>query len=106
MRQKLFGINKSKKVAENSDLIIAMFDNSTDLNKEEAENSVNKIISNMEESSYYKYKIYIMREEDTLESIAIKYNVSLENLREYNDLENINIGDKIIIPIISNDKQD
>ncbi len=77
-----------------------------EMDKEEAENSVNKIISNMEESSYYKYKIYIMREEDTLESIAIKYNVSLENLREYNDLENINIGDKIIIPIISNDKQD
>ena len=33
----MIGINKSKKVAENSDLIIAMFDNSKDLNKEDKE---------------------------------------------------------------------
>ena len=33
----IIGINKSKKVAENSDLIIAMFDNSKSLNKEDKE---------------------------------------------------------------------
>ncbi len=33
----IIGINKSKKVAEDSDLIIAMFDNSKDLNKEDKE---------------------------------------------------------------------
>ena len=37
MKQKLYGINKSKKVAEDSDLIIAMFDNSKPLNKEDKE---------------------------------------------------------------------
>ena len=37
MKQKEYGINKSKKVAEDSDLIIAMFDNSKPLNKEDKE---------------------------------------------------------------------
>ena len=60
-------------------------------------------MSNTEES-FYKYKIYIMREEDTIESIAIKYNVTLDDLKEYNDLSNINIGDKIIIPFTLNEQ--
>lgn len=72
--------------------------------KEETDKSVNNIINEMKEESFYKYKVYIMREEDTIESIAIKYNVTLDDLREYNVLENINIGDKIIIPSISNEK--
>ena len=46
-----------------------------------------------------------MREEDTIESVAIKYNTSLDILKEYNDIENIKVKDKIIIPIID-EKQD
>ena len=41
-----------------------------------------------------------MREEDTIEKIMLKYNVSKEVLDEYNNLSNIKIGDKIIIPSI------
>lgn len=69
--------------------------------KEEAENSMNEIMSKIDTTdNYYKYKVYIMRQEDTIESIAIKYNVTLDNLREYNDIENIQMGDKIVIPYI------
>ena len=53
-----------------------------------------------DENSYYKYKIYIMKEEDTLESIAIKYDVTLDTLKEYNNLEEVKVGDKIIIPTV------
>lgn len=74
----------------------------TNLNENDTE-ILENIMSN-EETSYYKYKIYIMRSEDTIESIAIKYNVTLDDLKEYNDLSNINIGDKIIIPFISNEQ--
>ena len=71
--------------------------------KKEAQESIQTIISNMNETdSFYKYKIYIMRSEDTIESIAIKYNISLDDLKEYNNIENINIGDKIVIPFINN----
>lgn len=70
--------------------------------KKEAQESMSNIISSMgDTNSFYKYKIYIMREEDTIESIAIKYNVTLDELREYNELENIHIGDKIVVPIIN-----
>ncbi len=73
------------------------------IDKKEAEASINSIISGMtKDESFYKYKVYIMREEDTIESIAIKYNVTLDTLNEYNNLENINIGDKIVIPFINN----
>lgn len=70
--------------------------------KKEAQESIKSIISGMTtEESYYKYKVYIMREEDTIESVAIKYNVTLDDLREYNNIENINVGDKIVIPFVN-----
>lgn len=74
----------------------------TELNENDTE-VLESIMSSTEES-FYKYKIYIMRSEDTIESIAIKYNVTLDDLKEYNDLSNINIGDKIIIPFIQNEQ--
>ena len=67
--------------------------------KLETKKEVNNLLSGLnQENSYYKYKIYIMKQEDTLESIAIKYDTTLETLKEYNNLENLNVGDKIIIP--------
>lgn len=72
------------------------------VDKKEAEESLSMVINDMkEEESYYKYKVYIMRSEDTIESVAIKYNITLDDLKEYNNLENINIGDKIVIPFIN-----
>lgn len=83
--------NEEKEVTEN--LV------HTELNENDTE-VLESIMSSAEES-FYKYKIYIMREEDTIESTAIKYNVTLDDLKEYNDLSSINIGDKIIIPFIN-----
>lgn len=74
--------------------------------KIETEESIKSIISGMKEDSYYKYKVYIMRKEDTIESIAIKYNVTLDILKEYNNIEEVNIGDKIVIPYINTNAED
>lgn len=49
-------------------------------------------------SEYTTYKIYIVKENDTLESILENYSVDKEELSKYNILDNIKIGDKIIIP--------
>ena len=54
------------------------------------------ITNNQEE--YSTYHIYIVREGDSLETILNKYNISKEKINEYNDLTEIKIGDKIIIP--------
>lgn len=50
------------------------------------------------EETYKSYTIYIVRENDTIDDIMKKYNISKEVLEQYNDLSEIKIGDKIIIP--------
>lgn len=52
------------------------------------------------EETYNTYKICIIRENDTIESVMEKYSVSKDTLELYNDLTEIKIGDKIIIPVV------
>lgn len=52
----------------------------------------------LEESSYITYKIYIVKDGDSVDSIINKYNVTKEELEAYNDLNDLKIGDKIIVP--------
>lgn len=51
-----------------------------------------------DEEVYTTYKVYIVRDGDTVENILEKYQITRELLGEYNDLENIKIGDKLVIP--------
>ena len=69
--------------------------NDIDINNE-ITNITNNIINN--EENYYTYKVYIVRSGDTIEEICNKYNITYEELKEYNDLTELNVGDKIIIP--------
>lgn len=48
------------------------------------------------------YRVYIIREGDTIESVMQKYGVSKESIAEYNDLNDLKIGDKLIIPANKN----
>ncbi len=73
-------------------------------NNEITENNMKTIFNNVTEEEFSKFKVYIMREEDTLDSILLKYNVKMDEITEYNDVENIHVGDKIIIPIIKNEE--
>ena len=56
-----------------------------------------EVIDNVEDD-YKSYIVYIVREGDTLEEIIEKYQTCKESLLDYNDLNEIKIGDKIIIP--------
>lgn len=60
----------------------------------------NNIFDNFlnESDDYSTYYVYIVREGDTLETILSKYNITKEKLEEYNNLDEIKIGNKIIIP--------
>lgn len=49
-------------------------------------------------SEYVTYKVYIVKENDTLETILETYKVDKEELSKYNVLDSIKLGDKIIIP--------
>lgn len=65
----------------------------------ETEEYTKSLFSNFDETEDYKtYKVYIVREGDNLEHILSKYQISKEELEKYNNLTELNIGDKIIIP--------
>lgn len=49
---------------------------------------------------YSIYRVYTMNSNDTLELIYEKYNVNKEILSLYNDLDNLSVGSKIIIPSV------
>lgn len=54
--------------------------------------------------AYRTYKVYIVREGDTLESIMEKFKTTKEELELYNDLTNISSGLKVIIPANMDEK--
>ena len=68
--------------------------------KVQSNTPISSLFDNIEDSSetYKSYKIYIVREGDDLEFIMEKYATTREILEQYNDLKEIKIGDKIIIP--------
>lgn len=51
--------------------------------------------------TYKSYKVYILREGDDLEYILEKYSTTKENIEKYNDLKDLKVGDKIIIPSVN-----
>jgi len=67
---------------------------------EDMQEKINSLFSNFSKDSevYVTYNVYIVRDGDTLESILDKYNVDLEELKKYNDLSELKLGDKLIIP--------
>jgi len=65
---------------------------------------VKTLFDSLDETSetYSTYKVYIVKENDNIESIILNYGVNRELLEQYNDLSDIKIGDKLIIPSIFN----
>ena len=86
-------INKENEMNENTNINI---NNNTDDNS----NNINeKIFSKKEEDEkYVTYRVYKVLENDTLDTILSKYNITKEMLSDYNNIENITTGDKLIIP--------
>ncbi len=52
------------------------------------------------ESEFASYHIHVVNSNDSIESICALYNTDESTLKEYNTIENIQVGDKIIIPCI------
>lgn len=61
---------------------------------------INDIASNiLDKECYVTYKVHIVREDQGINDIINMYNVKKEELEKYNNLDNIMIGTKIVIPI-------
>ena len=99
----------SSEIQEKLDLLDQMLKNEN--NSEETEtvevtendNQKNTLFSGFnEEEKYVTYRVYCVLENDNLDKILEKYNISKEELAKYNNIEGIKPGDKLIIP--SDDK--
>lgn len=55
-------------------------------------------INDNQKETYATYSVYFFKEDDTIEKIIDKYNVSRDELANYNKLEDIKVGSKIVIP--------
>ncbi len=52
-----------------------------------------------ENESFGTFLVYIVRQNESINSIIEKYHTTLEDVEQYNDITNIDIGSKLIIPL-------
>jgi len=64
------------------------------------EPSISDIFTNVsnDEDAFKTYHVHIVRENDTLDDILTNYHLTKEEASEYNDLNNVKIGSKLILP--------
>ena len=97
----------------NKDVLIDKEDSSNNIiledefrDSEEEDNNIiisENILGNISETETYStYYVYIVKEEDTIDKVMEKYNVTRDDLSLYNVIEDIKPGDKIIIPTCNN----
>lgn len=83
---------------EDTKTVSTVEENSEEVNREE-DNTVKSIFEGLDENERYAvYKVHIVTENDTTESIVSEYGVTRDDLEAYNDLSDLKIGDKLIIP--------
>ena len=72
-----------------------------DINNEK----VTSIFENFDtkDEQYVSYYVHIIRDNDNIDSITSKYNVTIDDLKEYNNIDQITLGNKIIIPYKNNE---
>ena len=83
---------------EDTKTVSTVEENSEEVNREE-DNTVKSIFEGLDENERYAvYKVHIVTENDTTESIVSEYGITRDDLEAYNDLSDLKIGDKLIIP--------
>ena len=67
---------------------------------DDTHDGVGSLFSSFKDSdeTFATYSVYIFRANDTIEMIMDKYQVTKEELENYNDLSSLTIGSKVIIP--------
>ncbi len=54
----------------------------------------------LSDNEYVSYHIHIVSDVDTIDSICNMYQTDINTLKEYNTIDNLNVGDKVIIPCL------
>ena len=53
--------------------------------------------------SYGTFIVYMIRQNETINSILTKYNTTIEEIEKYNDIKDLSIGKKLIIPLLKDE---
>lgn len=70
------------------------------ISKDDEEDATDVILKTIDkEEKYITYHVYVCEEDDTFESISEKFKTTKDEIREYNDIDDIEYGRKIIIPV-------
>lgn len=69
-----------------------------DKNKDFKESMEDLFKETNDDKEYCIYRVYMMNENDTLEYVLNKYQVTREDLMPFNDLDKLQVGTKLIIP--------
>lgn len=89
---------EEKEVVEEPEVLEEALENDN-LERKESEESAKSIFEDLDENERYSvYKVHVVTENDTIENILQKYEITKEELEAYNDLKDMQIGDKLIIP--------
>ena len=92
-------INEDENIIRDDNSDNMNLDNQEESNDIREENNVNIISSHELEDDYITYHIHMVKINETIESISSEYKIDKDELIELNDITNINVGDKLIIPI-------
>ena len=70
---------------------------------EEKKVEINSLFSNLddEKDKYGTFIVYMVRQNETINTIIEKYHTTIEELEKYNDLKDISLGTKLIIPLVN-----
>ena len=99
-------IKEENEMTEEKDLFKEIETKASPVLNQTEDNKVTSIFENFNstDEKYISYYVHIVRQNDTIDSISSKYKVSIEDIKEYNDIDQITLGNKIIIPYIENDE--
>lgn len=88
----------------NIDSDVNIVTENNEVTNEEANDIIGLAKNNITDGNAFStYKVINMRESDTLENVIAKYNITMDDLKLLNNLEDINTNNKIIIPVIKNE---
>ncbi len=76
-------------------------------NDEVEEDALEEQLFNIDNSkeTFGTFIVYMVRQNETINSIISKYNTSLEEIEKYNDIKDLSIGSKLIIPLLKNESK-
>ncbi len=97
--------NTTKEVSKTEEDVEILEEDTVVEEEKQEEKSINSLFMNLtdEDETFSTYLVYIMRKNDSIENILDKYGITREELSNYNELENISVGDKLIIPCSNNE---